>query len=437
MVIDENGGDPVEVLVMSKGSFPGGGSISPASSGETWIVFNDHDDIYKIRPDGSDQTLVLCSAGTDASGTPYTVGGDAVWSPDGSVIVLWVGPEDSDSKGSLAVIPANHTDDGTCTSPLVRIYDFTAPWGHYGGPAWNHDGSRIVFTEWRPPLNEVEEVEKPDGVSRLVVIERQASGAWQEAIDSPIPLDYDSDPGYFFSWRPLPESDLLIAGFEGGLGQFDLWDPGAWTYVEDGGSPIQMGIGSLPRWSPDGDKILYTDSEGDLVIWEYLVDGSGWTVDTGTWADWQRDAVVGFCGDGACAGSEDQCNCALDCGAHPSDEAGLCTDLADNDCDGPVDCDDSDCTFDAACIEPFCGDGFCDLDETQCDCPEDCGPAPFDETSCTDGVDNDCDGDFDCDDPDCSDDQACTSTCGAKGEDCTSGADCCSGLCHPKQHVCK
>ena len=32
MVMDENGGNPVELLVMSKGSFPTGGSISPAGS---------------------------------------------------------------------------------------------------------------------------------------------------------------------------------------------------------------------------------------------------------------------------------------------------------------------------------------------------------------------------------------------------------------------
>ena len=71
MVMDENGGNPVELLVMSKGSFPTGGSISPAGLEETWIVFNDPEDVYKIRPDGSDQTLVLCAPGTNH---PYGLG---------------------------------------------------------------------------------------------------------------------------------------------------------------------------------------------------------------------------------------------------------------------------------------------------------------------------------------------------------------------------
>ena len=172
MVIDENGGDPVEVLVMSKYSFPGGGSISPAAPADledTWIVFNDLDDIYKIRPDGSNQTLVLCSVGTDAFGAPYVVGSDAVWSPDRSEILLWVGPEDTVTpKGSLAVIPANQTADGSCTSELVRIYSFTSPWtldwslpGATMARAWP-----LLKRTWRP------------SESHLVVIERQPSGAW-------------------------------------------------------------------------------------------------------------------------------------------------------------------------------------------------------------------------------------------------------------------
>ena len=160
-------------------------------------------------------------------------------------------------------------------------------------------------------------------------------------------------------------------------------------------------------------------------------------IGSGTLADWQRDVVVGFCGDGDCAGSETQCDCPEDCGAYPPTEADLCTDLADNDCDTYVDCGDVDCKFDAACIEPSCGDGSCDENETQCDCPDDCGVAPLTETSCTDGVDNDCDGEFDCDDLDCSDDEACISTCLPKGDPCSSGADCCSGLCHPVKLECK
>ena len=96
------------------------------------------------------------------------------------------------------------------------------------------------------------------------------------------------------------------------------------------------------------------------------------------------------CGDDVCEGTEDYLNCAVD-----------------------------------GCLEPFCGDGNCNLGEDQCDCPADCGTPPAIEISCTDGIDNDCDGNIDSSDPECSD----TSTCLLKKEPCSSDAECCSNWC--------
>lgn len=59
---------------------------------------------------------------------------------------------------------------------------------------------------------------------------------------------------------------------------------------------------------------------------------------------------------------------------------------------------------------PFCGDGNCDADENSCNCSQDCGQAPVNEkpdSSCRDGIDNDCDTLTDCDDPDCGMEPVC------------------------------
>jgi hypothetical protein len=85
---------------------------------------------------------------------------------------------------------------------------------------------------------------------------------------------------------------------------------------------------------------------------------------------------------------------------------------------------------------PFCGDGTCDVNEDQCSCSQDCGTPPSSETSCTDGVDNDCDGPIDCEDLDCNGDPVCTITCGVKGDQCTNDSECCSGRCHVKKRTC-
>jgi hypothetical protein len=63
--------------------------------------------------------------------------------------------------------------------------------------------------------------------------------------------------------------------------------------------------------------------------------------------------------------------------------AGECTDGADNDQDGDFDCNDTDCVGSPDCSEANTPGG------------------------CSDGADNDRDGLFDCDDPDCVSDEAC------------------------------
>ncbi len=91
--------------------------------------------------------------------------------------------------------------------------------------------------------------------------------------------------------------------------------------------------------------------------------------------------------------------CGDDCddlapAVHPGAQE-LCSDGRDNDCDGPVDCNDNDCLvdadydgYDALPCGPDCNDG-------------DQGINPGAIENCTDGKDNDCDGKTDCSDSDC------------------------------------
>jgi Zn-dependent metalloprotease len=121
--------------------------------------------------------------------------------------------------------------------------------------------------------------------------------------------------------------------------------------------------------------------------------------------------------DGAIDCDDSDCATDLAC-AEPED----CTDGIDNDLDGAVDCADADCALDLACAEPeVCDDGIDnDLDgATDCadsDCVTDAACIP--DEVCDDGVDNDLDGAVDCDDADCALDLAC-----AEPEVCDDGVD--------------
>ncbi len=58
---------------------------------------------------------------------------------------------------------------------------------------------------------------------------------------------------------------------------------------------------------------------------------------------------------------------------------------------------------------PVCPNARCDIGETPCNCPQDCGSPPDLEGNCDDALDEDCDGKVDCEDTDCASDEACTS----------------------------
>jgi hypothetical protein len=60
-------------------------------------------------------------------------------------------------------------------------------------------------------------------------------------------------------------------------------------------------------------------------------------------------AQLGICPDSTCDAAENSCSCPADCGAAPSTETD-CTNAFDDDCDGAVDCADSECVAHPGCV---------------------------------------------------------------------------------------
>ncbi len=106
-------------------------------------------------------------------------------------------------------------------------------------------------------------------------------------------------------------------------------------------------------------------------------------------------------------GIDDDADGAIDCDDSDCDASASCqedcTNGTDDDGDGDIDCDDGDCATNAACIESNCANGTDDDGDglTDCDDP-DCATATGCFEECNNGIDDDGNGDIDCFDAACS-----------------------------------
>ncbi|MBN1190588.1 MAG: PD40 domain-containing protein [Dehalococcoidales bacterium] len=209
------------------------------------IVFTSERDgnpeIYVMNPDGSNQQRL-----SDFSGYDY----QPAWSPDGSRIAFV-----SERSGPYNIYVMNA--DG---SNPVRLTTADGDWC----PRWSPDGSKIVFFSGRTDTSQIY-VMNADGSN---LIQLTNSGA-------------NHTPDWSSIGKILYLSDN---GAENGL----------YSMNPDGTDKIKIDSGVNhhfdPRWSPDGTRILYTNSLYE--IWEMNADGTGKTLIKGSTSStpaWSRD----------------------------------------------------------------------------------------------------------------------------------------------------
>jgi hypothetical protein len=201
-----------------------------------------------------------------------------------------------------------------------------------------------------------------------------------------------TEVGFYFTTDPINEPNQT---FSGSVCPITALDGGSDYICQDiavnvPGS-LAAGSYSLVAIVDDQDNVAETDeTNNDLADLQPILlsckgSGDGCTGDAQCCSKKCRGGRNMTCkGDAACNVTE------------PTEVS--CTDGLDNDCDGNIDSNDSDC-------------------------PGSCTPTENPEVSCSDGQDNDCDGDIDLDDTDCQ------GSCFPKGDSCDQDDQCCSNKC--------
>ena len=232
------------------------------------IVFDDFEDVYTMRPDGTDVVNLTAQAGSEF---------DGAWSPDGQFVVYRDSRRGVNEDDEIYIVRA----DGTGARNLTN--DPANDWG----PDWSSDGEWIVFNSDREGGALGGYVVRPDGSD----LRRLPIDGWVEyATFSP-----DGTRIAFMS-HVGSDYDIFVADLASG----------ETTRLTDA-----SGSDGWPAWSPDGTTIAFASERDDCTrvpddqdcwhddepgehhdIWIMAADGSNQrrvTPESGQFVTWSPD----------------------------------------------------------------------------------------------------------------------------------------------------
>ncbi|MFC1538249.1 T9SS type A sorting domain-containing protein [Candidatus Latescibacterota bacterium] len=215
---------------------PGTDILPNWSPDNSEIVFSSdrsgNNDIYIMKSDGSNQLNTINSPVNDSQ---------PVWSPDGSLIAF---ASNLDGVGDIYVMDT----EGPYMTRITRLTD--DPGNDYN-PSWSPDGTRIVFGTDRY------------GNSEIYIM--NADGTGETNISNNISPDYNP------VWSP-DGSQIAFHSHRGGEAQVYLMNA-------DGSNQRNISNSSakdyVPAWSPDGSQIAFiSNRDGNEEIYVMNADGT-------------------------------------------------------------------------------------------------------------------------------------------------------------------
>jgi Tol biopolymer transport system component len=209
------------------------------------------------------------------------------WSPDGRTIV-YQGDGRDEEIGNLFALDV-------ASGKVTQLTDLEQISSHlwYMSPSYSPDGGSILFTSPRGPCGSCT---PSTGKS-----DRQLWHLWSIPSSGGEPTIVVRDAGHgeyspdgsMIAYTLISETEAAFDGTEAALS--DLFTGDLWIANADGSArrPLATGELAMPRWSPDGTKIAYSDEgRGGTYVVDVDTGETTMIADAAVWAEWVDDDTL-------------------------------------------------------------------------------------------------------------------------------------------------
>jgi Tol biopolymer transport system component len=209
------------------------------------------------------------------------------WSPDGGTIV-YQGDGRNEEIGNLFALDV-------ASGEVTQLTDLEQIGSHlwYMSPSYSPDGGSILFTSPRGPCGSCTPSTGKSDRQLWHLWSIPSSGGEPTIVVRDAGTGEYSPDGSMIAYTQISRTEAAFDGTEAAIN--DLFTGDLWIANANGSDRRQLAAGELamPRWSPDGTKIAYSDDgRGGTYVVDVDTGKTTMIADAAGWAEWVDDDTL-------------------------------------------------------------------------------------------------------------------------------------------------